>query len=804
MIRDAAQLRSRAEALSARAVRDPHDFDARRGAAEALLRLAIIEGGDDALALLRRAAELDPYRGEVWLLLARADRDAGAHALAAERLDVAALLLPGDRRVALLRAKLLCAQASSSRSSELGDRAVAELEPLLGAAPDDQELLTAMLESLLHGKPSVMRKRAPALLAGLRPGPAIERIAYLVVLSPGIGDRYDDANQAVLEAAIALAARCNPSLSGVICAARAKMMTAEEICDRVDVLAASIADVRIVRLLLRERLATVADPIERLGLFERAMAKIPALDGITHDYLQLLHLVAKRSLATGDATTAIAHWRACLARDPDNLAALENLARLSATPHDTANPLAAQITELRRIYAVHSPRADLVLLRACATLVSGVTAELERTVSSERRLGLRDVFRLVRALMRGLALGRLARDPVARAATPTQVIANLLDDAAPVLDDATAVIAQPLFDEPPVAYALVNVAKDVPHDEFVARYTFAIERAPSEAWRTLVVGEVEPLLDPARRADYDTRTSGVELAELLRMQAHQVRLLLGAVTAAERIDIADRVEVVAMIRRLVPAAVWPYLRAELRSVDDHTLEAAFQQALLGPVLDAARRDFAAGNVEAGLDRLSAHADVATGCFVYHDLVAAYSALDLRITVEQAAEQARAHARRAVALRGPRTNKTPAEMASDGDAAFAERIAIQRAQALLHGGNDRAALDTLWWAHPDTEGKMPAANLPVLPWIPVARTGSPDYRLATAQAMRAATRAWYATQRASSRWAAIDASRSVMLALRTAFSWAHAARESAAGSESYRNASEQLLDLLRADRRQLLP
>ncbi len=127
VIRDGALLRARADDLLARAGRDPAEVGARRGACEALLRLAIVDANADASELLQRATELDPYRGEPWLLLARRDLDAGNRALAEQRLEkLAALLLPDDspRRRAARRAAAR-ARDVASRSPALGDRAVA-------------------------------------------------------------------------------------------------------------------------------------------------------------------------------------------------------------------------------------------------------------------------------------------------------------------------------------------------------------------------------------------------------------------------------------------------------------------------------------------------------------------------------------------------------------------------------------------------------------------------------------------------------------------------------------------------------
>lgn len=779
--RDPDALRARVATLSAR----EDDPDARRAMAEALLRVAVIERGDDAGHLLRRAAELDPYRGEIWLLLARHERAADQPTQALERLDVAALLLPNDRRVALLRASVLCELARAARKTDLGDRAMAELEPVLAATPGDPEVVAAALEALAHGSPSGLRARGPVLMPRLQPGPGTERLLYLVLLAVPLDDTNALLFDAVRETAEHLGAM------GAAAAARAKTMTADELCDRLDGLAPAIAEPRIVRLLLRERLATVLDPARRLSLFERALAKAPAtaIDGLSHDYMQLLHMVAMRALAQGDASTARQAWEACLARDKDNLAVLENLWRLAVATGrgDDARELAPRIAELRPVYASFSPRADLVFLRAAAQSLSVAAARLDRAA-----IQLDEAPPLVDALARGFALGRLARDASARTATAPATVRVLLDpssEASAMFEAAAAVIAQPLFDEPPVAYAYAGLAKDATAEQLNEAYA-----STDPASRTVV----SPLLDPVERAAYDARTCGTELGELLRAQARMVSRLLQALAKADGLDVPARGELIAKVRRLAPDGVMAYLRAATRTDGDGAADALFHKAVFGSVVEAAREDFAAGKIEAGLDRLTAHGELATGYAEVHDLIAANIACDSRLAIEEAAEQARDHARR-----GTKSSALLAAMASEDDDTFRERIAMQRAVAMVDRKLDRQALDALWWAHPATEGKMPSAGLPVLAWLAVAREGTARFRLSTARTMHAVTRHWYESQRMSSPFAAAETCRSAMLALRTAFWWVTAAREVANEDREVTASADQLLDLLALDRQHLV-
>src|SRR5262249_14906864 len=138
------------------------------------------------------------------------------------------------------------------------------------------------------------------------------------------------------------------NFGGVIAASIAKRDTAEQLCERIADYAKDIPDVRILRLLVRERLADVAEPQRRLELFEGAMKRIPPLDGIVQDYLQLVHLVAKRQLAVGDVAGARAAWNNCLARDADNPGTVHNLLRLAEWQKDAAAaaPLRAKLAEL--------------------------------------------------------------------------------------------------------------------------------------------------------------------------------------------------------------------------------------------------------------------------------------------------------------------------------------------------------------------------------------------------------------------------------------------------------------------------
>ncbi len=350
-----------------------------------------------------------------------------------------------------------------------------------------------MLEALLYAAPDALRERAPELLARVRPGQHVERLGYLIAMTA------DDA--VILDAVVALARRCTPPLDGVIAAATARRLTAEQLCDRVAGVAAAIPDAHLVRLVLRERLATVADPARRLELLDHAIASAPALEGLAHDHLQLLHLVAKRAVAPmGDAAAARTSWQACLSRDRDNLAAVENLARLAAAAGEAAPELAPQIAALRAVYAAYSPRAELVMLRAGAELVGGVAHALTLPVAAT------DTPRLVHAAARGprvVPAGARWRGPCGGVCDRREAARRELGRVRRRRRRARPAAAHRAATQ----HALIGIAKDAAHDDVAAGYADARGNAPGDAWRAHLAREVEPLLDPETRADYDARTA---------------------------------------------------------------------------------------------------------------------------------------------------------------------------------------------------------------------------------------------------------------------------------------------------------
>ncbi len=155
----------------------------------------------------------------------------------------------------------------------------------------------------------------------------------------------------------------------------------------------------------------------------------------------------------------------------------------------------------------------------------------------------------------------------------------------------------------------------------------------------------------------------------MRVHARLVLAVLAAVTRERRRR--GRPTRSRYCARWCPRQCDRYVLAEQRTSDDRQLEGAIQQAVFGAVLDAASAELAAGKIAAGLDRLAAAADAASGLSRYHDLLAMHAGLDPRVPVELAATRARDHARRSVELWGnAHRDATIAAMASEDDVAFA--------------------------------------------------------------------------------------------------------------------------------------
>jgi len=791
-LRDPARLRARANELAARADADPRAVAERRAAAEAYLRLAVLDTQGDARALLRRVVELDPYRVEGWLLLGRAEHDGGSYAHALEHFDFAALLAPGDPRIALARARTQIRVAAVSSSAKQADAALEALAKIPSRPSDADEELLVGIAATIHASAKRMREELPARLARVPVTEALRSrvtpLLYLAVSSLSVGSKHDDRNREVLTAITTVVDRykkagiADADMQGAAVAAAAKRCTAAEICDRVDVFARDIPDVRFVRLLLRERLATVDDPSERLALFERAMEKIPTLDGITHDYLQLLHLVAKRAVATGDLEAARSTWQACLEVDPDNLAVVENLRQLASTLDDSTARAAldGRIAELRRIYAEYSPRADIVMARASAALLVRAEETLAELTEGERTLDLAEAPGLLRSLARSAALGRAAHDSLVRGALPAASLALLLDPNATdaeCFELATQVLNEPLLDEVPTAYALLDITKDASpaliaeaRTKVLEELDRMIERDPDPdriERRARVERETAVLLEPSSRSAYDAVTTSVEIAEMLRHYVRVVGHVTGALVRSPGADVNVRAPVVAMLRRIIPDHAQPY--ATLDAVSERSFEARLGSVLCNPVIELVNEAVENEQVERAIDLLRPYTEHASSARVFHDAMAHLLPRDPRPALEEVITATREHARKACSL-----SDSPSEvmtaLATEPEVAFRERIATQRGMFLLGREQFRPTLEAYWTVHPDASGTMPTGNPPGVGWDGLKPTGRLRYAFAVAQALRITTIGAYNNTNPWSRHALLELKHNALVALRASNRW----------------------------------
>ncbi len=547
LVRDPAALTARASELTAQLVQSPRSVRERAAAAEAYVRLASTAEGANAIEHLSRARDLDPYRADIYLLLGVQLQRDGARQAALQHYDHAVLLAPADVRIRSHRAYALLDAARIAHDPDLAAAAGDDFERILGTAPEHPGALIGAVEALLYGKAKQRRNGLAAALARVPPSEALRdamtRLLYQSVFSFGVGRKksVDKKNRASMTEIARVAGRWlqafpgDPALVGVVAATSAKCETAEGICANIASYARDIPDVRIVRLLLRERLADVSDPTRRLELFEGAMEQIPDLDGIAQDYLQLIHLVAKRAAAVGDAHTAAAGWRRCLDRDPNNPGAIDNLLRLAELEgdDDAARELRQRRNELWRIYARFSPRADLVFQRAAAELWAEFDRRVEAVVETPDALvTAADVYALALRLLRASALGRIGADPEAMASTTADTREQLLDlerSDADAYTSAFAVLTTLVPPNLPVAYAYLECAKDAPEDVLAeardGRRADLLDEASDDASpRGVACGEflarfdhvTAVLFDPQTREEYDRTTCDARLAELYR------------------------------------------------------------------------------------------------------------------------------------------------------------------------------------------------------------------------------------------------------------------------------------------------
>lgn len=825
---DAAILQQRGLDLLEQAERSPRLAAERVAAAEAHLRLVVLESRsrsqqdpqrDRARRMIDRARALDPYRAEAYLLHGIELLRAGAPDAAVEALDHAVML--GDTGPSAVRARFhrgyaLLDAARAAQSTDLADGARDDFEAVLVAQPDDKAAKLGLVEATIHGKAKKLRESIREAFARVTPEPAlvrwVTRLLYQAVFAFGVGKakNIDAQNKKTMAEIIEVArawlpvARGDRLLGGVIAAATAKCDTAEELCERLPAYTRDIPDARIVRLLLRERLAEIVDPQKRLELFASAMERIPPLDGIAQDYLQLQHLVAKRKLAEGDAHGARASWEACLEKDGDNPSTIENLLRLAEHEGRTkdADALREKLIELWTIYADLSPRADLVLKRASArqsaAIDKGIATIYERYQRESKGATIAEIDELAVKLVRADTLGRLGVDATLRSHAGPVIVRRLVDErtsALGVFETCLDLLGKPLPEQPPIAYAFYDVAKDVPEDVLTQardkqRDRWAESAANPEnkgrladlfnALRDRAEVETNMLFDASRRAEYDRNTSPVETAELYRRHFTSVLELVKLARDVSEDDVPARVALAGRLHRLRSPIVTEYLRAGER--DTAWLDRALQDVAYGGLLKKGYESMNEGKPEISVDMCRPYLEVAPTYFRLQRLFARSVLEDSRVPIAQAVELCRRHARQALGGAQP---SDPSEivaevesLASETPEQLAQRAAAERSRNCLARGGTQAALIILWEAHPQTRGPMATNAYPVgIAWTNASPAGRGLYAWCVAQALRGNTIDWYNAQRPSSAWELGNMKISALKVARVAETWvkyAHAA------------------------------
>jgi tetratricopeptide (TPR) repeat protein len=783
LVLDKSTLQRRSLELLARVDADPRAAAERMAAAEAHLRLVVTGASrDQAIKLLERAFTLDPYRAEIALAYAIELQRAGSIASALEHFDHAALLAPNDARVRFHRGYALLVAMRASGSGDFAEDAQADFEAALAARPALIAAALGAIEAALYGKTKPLRDGLARLFARVAPieehRAAIARLLYQAIFAFGVGKakNVDKSNEKTM-AEIADVARAwlvvfpnDRALSGVVAAAQAKRDTAEQICDKVAEYARAIPDVRVLRLLLRERLADVAEPARRLELFESAMTKIPPLDGIAQDYLQLVHLVAKRAVALGDLDGARAAWQSCLARDADNPSTVHNLLRLAEHQGDAkaAAPLRAKLAELWSIYTRYSPRADITYARISAEVAVGVQRDLDAMRDKHRKNegapSVDGVEDLLHRMVRAHALARVGADESARAATKADVLRKLValeTPAADLFDDSLRVLATSLSDQPATAYAYFAVPKDVPGDvlekaiqdcrerwerqqqemsainEPTAQIASLVERAQNES---------RAFVDPQRRAAYDGATASIELTEMCR--AHHAAVLelvaLSGVIGDDKLD--GRIRLAGKLWKLRTDMFRAYVPTS--ESDEGWFKRGCGRAAYAGLVKRAHELYKMAKPEEAVEVIRPYLDPAGSLFEVQGLYAMCVLEDLRKPIKDAVTLAAKHAKLgiecfhwmdAVALR-----ERLKRMTDFPESDVAQEGAAERALNCLGRSESARALRELAAAFPGT-AKIASArsgDSSAEMWSGVQPAGRGQYAWVVARAIRANTIEWY--------------------------------------------------------------
>lgn len=562
---DPAKVRLRAAQLLSDVEAEPKKVEERQAAAEAHVRLVVLGlAGDDTRKLLDRAMTLDPYRATTFLVSAILEHREGFLGRAIPRYESAAMLAPDDI-VVRFHAGFGFLDAARQRSlsdeesAELAEVAADHFEAVLRIDPHHKPGLLGAVESAIYGKPTKLRETVKRVFArvpveaALRP--TVTRLLLQAVFAFRVGKakNVDQKNKKTMADIVEVtqpwlaAFPGDEGLKCVLAAAGAKCESGDELCDRIATHVKEIGDVRVLRLLLRERLADVADPRKRVALFDGIMSRIPALDGIAHDYLQLKHLVAKRSVAEGEVESARSTWLECEKLDPYNAQTKFNLLRLAAAREDSAETarLEAEMDKLGQVHVALGPRPDLVLRQKAAVRALDcdiMFSRVEQALQQDKRPTVDQIFELTLRWIHTMALHRMAVEPELLERMGRHVAADMLGGTTQkAIDLALEVLRQPLTGALPLAYAYLELPKDVAQEvleqvrEAWANHLHEVIRQGDEmkqdtrpylAFLQRGIDDTRILLDPAIRAEYDALTGDAERAEFYRRYVNDFRFLL--------------------------------------------------------------------------------------------------------------------------------------------------------------------------------------------------------------------------------------------------------------------------------------
>lgn len=820
LVLDPPALQRRAVELLAAVDEDGKRAAERVAAAEAHVRLVVLGAArDKELKLLDRAIDLDPYRADAYFLAALASHREGLFGAALERYEQAVALDPtnvsyrfhcGFGFLDAARRPWL----ADEDATELAEAAAEQLEAALDLDPSHKPAALGAIEAAIYGKATRLRDSITRVFSRVEPEealrPAVTRLLYQAIFAFRVGKakNVDQKNRKTMDEIAAVARRWldvfrgDAALGGVIAAASAKCETAEEICEHVADHARAIPDVRVLRLLLRERLADVADPKQRLALFEGAMARIPALDGIAHDYLQMLHLVAKRAAAEGDVAAAREAWTRCLELDPDNPATTQNLLRLALHEGDRgrAAELTDKLLDLWGLYAELSPRADVVLSRAAARARLAMDEDFVRILDNlgqEKRPTAAAVLDIVRRWLRAQALARLAAEPSLPEQNGAALARALLTgDADAVHRAAMEVLALPVRQKAPVAYFLLGVPKDAADDvilkareewrerivrELANAREAGVPAEPLERYIERASEVTQALVDPAARAAYDAGTCPTAQAEIYRHHTETYRQLVEVATAVEDDDHAARARLADLLASVPDPMRKPYLAVALK--DEGWIAVSLRRVRFGGYLEKGWKLLADGAVAAALEiAFKRLADVeAAELSGTHRLRARAVLSDTSRDLWQAVETARGHIQ--AGLRAAHWSDNPQGiqelrmLAGTDPQHMVQTEAAERAFDLLGKDHSRDALHVLWSAYAGNRGRKisnerPAARI----FLSLKPQGTGFYAFGVARALRENVISWYNAVHPTTYNELAWAKQSAMSVTHTAMGWAQYALE----------------------------